>query len=336
MDGKALIKTQEYEFLWNDSRLGDNLILLTFGGSYSYGTNIETSDIDIRGCTLNRPSDLIGLTQFEQMVHDTTDTVVYAFNKLIQLLLNCNPNTIEMLGCKPEHYLYLTDIGRDLLANRTLFLSQKAVYSFGGYATQQLRRLENALAHDAYEGEQKEQHIMNACNRAMDTFPVRYRAFQPEQIRLYLQEVDDSPEIYADVHMSGIPIRNFSGMLNELIQITRDYDKLNHRNKKKDDAHLNKHAMHLVRLYFVCLDILEKGDIITYREQERELLLSIRNGAFQKPDHTYRTEFFELISELEQRMDYAQKNTCLPEKPDIKRIEEFVMEVNRRVILHDT
>ena len=43
---------------------------------------------------------------------------------------------------------------------------------------------------------------------------------------------------------------------------------------------MNKHAMHLVRLYYTAFDILEEGKIITRRDKEREELLAIRNGAF--------------------------------------------------------
>lgn len=334
MDGKELIHTQEYDFLWTNPHLGDNIIFLTYGGSHAYGTNIETSDVDIRGCALNKPSELIGLSNFEQVVHEGTDTTVYAFNKLIKLLCDCNPNTIEMLGCKPEHYFYMTDIGRFMIENRKLFLSKKAVYSFGGYATQQLRRLENALAHDSYPAEDKECHIMQSCNNAMQTFPTRYRTFTPEQVKLYVHELDGSPAIHADISMSDIPLRHFISISNELTEVTKNYDKLNNRNKKKDDAHLNKHAMHLIRLYLMCLDILEKGDIVTYRELDRDLLLAIRYGAFQKEDHTYHKAFFDLVNWLEKRMEYAKKHTGLPEKPNAKRIEEFVMEVNKKVIIN--
>jgi hypothetical protein len=52
-----------------------------------------------------------------------------------------------MLGCKPEHYIRFR-IGKEMIANRKLFLSQRAVASFGGYANQQLRRLENAIARE--------------------------------------------------------------------------------------------------------------------------------------------------------------------------------------------
>ena len=166
MDVKELLKSPSYDFLRTNPRLGNNIMLLTFGGSHAYGTNVETSDVDIRGMALNSKSDLIGLSNFEQVVNVETDTTIYAFNKLIKLLLSCNPNTIELLGCKPEHYFYITDIGQALIDNRKLFLSKRAVNSFGGYATQQLRRLENALAHDACAPEDKERHIMGSCNNA--------------------------------------------------------------------------------------------------------------------------------------------------------------------------
>lgn len=104
--------------------------------------------------------------------------------------------------------------------------------------------------------------------------------------------------------------------------------KITQRNKKKDEAHLNKHALHLIRLYLMCLDILEKQEINTYRGADLPLLMSIRNGEYMLDDGTFRPEFFEMVDEFEKRMDYAKKYTALPEKPDYKRIEDFTMEVN--------
>lgn len=322
----------EYDFLRTDPRLGRQIIFLTYGGSYAYGTNVEGSDVDIRGCALNSRADLLGTGTFEQMVDTRTDTTVYAFNKLLTLLTNCNPNVIELLGCRPEHYFVLTPIGRQLLDQRKLFLSRRAADSFGGYAGQQLRRLENALAHDAYPAGVKERHILGACERTVFTFPERYRTFRPEQIRLSITDVDGQPQIAADISMEKVPLRTFTGMISELVEITRNYDKIQHRNRKKDDAHLNKHAMHLIRLYLMCLDILEREEIITYRAADRELLLDIRNGRYQKEDHTFRPEFYDLLRQLERRLDYARAHTALPEEPDLARIEAFRMEVNERVV----
>ena len=330
---RSLINSESYDFLRENPHVKDKIIFLTLGGSHAYGTNVETSDVDIRGCALNSPSDLIGLSNFEQLVNSQTDTTVYSFNKLISLLLNCNPNTIELLGCKPEHYFIMTYIGRELINARKMFLSQRAVASFGGYATQQLRRLENALARDKMPQDMSEKHIQGALQRSMSAFEAKHNEISDESIKLYTDKSDRDDkdiEVFCDINIKKYPIRDFSTMLNTLTAVVRSYDKLNHRNHKKDDEHLNKHAMHLIRLYLMCFDILEKEDIITYRADDRDLLLDIRKGKYQNEDGTYRSEFFDLVSECEKRLQYDKQNTSLPQHPNMKRIEEFVMSVNRR------
>ena len=52
MDFKKLLKQPEYDFLRTNEHLGDNICLLTLGGSHAYGTNVEGSDVDIRGVAI--------------------------------------------------------------------------------------------------------------------------------------------------------------------------------------------------------------------------------------------------------------------------------------------
>lgn len=334
MNYAKILAGKEYDFIKNNIHLGKHVILLGLAGSYSYGTNNEHSDIDVRGIALNSKSDLLGMTQFEQYVDNDTDTVIYGFNKILQLLLSCNPNTIELLGLKTEHYLYLNDIGRRLLENRKLFLSMRAIQSFGGYADQQLRRLQNALARDSYPQQEKEQHILNSVKNAMYDFKSRYTSFEEGKISLYVdtsKRPELETEIYMDVCLKHYPLRDYRSMWAEMHNIVKDYDKIGKRNKKKDDNHLNKHAMHLIRLFMMAIDILEKEEIITYREDEHALLMDIRNGVYQKEDGTYREEFYELLKDYEERLAYAAKHTSLPEEPDVKKVEELMMEVNGMV-----
>lgn len=333
--GRELLLTADYNFLRTNKRLKDNVVLLAYGGSYAYGTNVEGSDVDIRGCALNSKSDLIGFSSFEQFVDNKTDTVIYSFNKIVSLLLNCNPNVIEILGCKPEHYFVLTDIGKLLLDNKKLFLSQKAAASFGGYANQQLRRLQNALARDLYPQAEKENHICGSCVSAMRSFGDKYADIPEGAIKLSVDKSnkkDLNSEIFADVHLTHYPLRDLKGIVSDFSCIIKDYENLNARNKKKDAAHINKHAMHLVRLYLMCLDILEREEIVTYREKDKDFLLNIRKGAYMQEDGTFMPEFFEIINDLETRLKYAKKNTSLPPSPDMKKIEEMVMVVNEEVI----
>lgn len=56
---KKKLNNQEYDFLRTDEHLGENIILLGLGGSYAYGTNTESSDIDCRGVALNSKKEIL-------------------------------------------------------------------------------------------------------------------------------------------------------------------------------------------------------------------------------------------------------------------------------------
>ena len=45
---KEKLKTEEYDFLRQDQRLGTHIILLTLGGSHAYGMDQAGSDLDVR------------------------------------------------------------------------------------------------------------------------------------------------------------------------------------------------------------------------------------------------------------------------------------------------
>lgn len=332
---KSKLSSSEYSFLRTDPNLGDHIILLGLGGSHAYGTNIETSDIDIRGCALNSKQQILTNQKFEQFTNEATDTVIYAFNKLITLLTNCNPNTIEMIGLKPEHYLYVSPIGQELLDNAHLFLSKRAIHSFGGYATAQLRRLDNKAVRLVNQ-DQREQHILNSIKNAYYTFPEKYFEFNEDNINLYIDKSDQEEydtEIFMDVNLHHYPLRDYKSMWSEMNNIVKDYSKIGKRNSRAiEHGKLGKHMMHLVRLYFMCFDILEREQIITFRGKDHDLLMDIRNGKYLDDNDQPIPEFYEMVDEYEKRLKYDAENTSLPDNPDYHRINEFVASVNERVV----
>jgi predicted nucleotidyltransferase len=332
---KALLTTEPYSFLRTDPHLGDNIILLGLGGSYAYGTNVEGSDIDIRGCALNSADEILLGNGFEQVVDHDTDTTVYSFNKLIKLLTNCNPNTIELLGLKKEHYLRITTKGQQLIDNADIFLSKRAIHAFGGYAYAQLRRLDNKAARLTSQREQ-EQHILNSINNAQDSFAEQFFEHPDDTIRLYIDQSEREgmdAEIFMDVNLTHYPLRDYKSMWSAMNNIVKEYSRIGGRNKTAiEKGRLAKHMMHLVRLYFMCLDILEDKRIVTYREKEHDLLMDIRHGKYLDSNRQPTSDFFDLVEDLQSRMAYAKKHTELPEKPDQKRIDEFVRSINMSTV----
>ena len=331
MDIKKVIKEKDYDFLREDKKLGENIILLTLGGSHAYGTNIEssghTSDLDLRGIYLNSKEELLGMNCSDKPYDNKDlDVVIYPLKQIVNLLLNVNPNTLELLGTREDQIFILKEEGRILRDNLHLFLSKRAYSSFGGYAIQQLRRLENALARDNYPEKEKQKHILGSIEKQMMTFKDRYKSISTENLNLYVDDMGKGSDIYIDINLKKYPLRNLKGMLNEMNQVVRDYDKLTHRNSKKDELHLLKHSMHLIRLLLMGTEILEGKGVNTYREKDRDLLLDIRNGRYSYE------EIFQMVRIYEKEFRYAYDNTSLPEAPDIDKINELVMEINKKVI----
>lgn len=333
---KQKINSEEYDFLRNDEHC-KRAILIGLGGSYAYGTNVEGSDLDVRGVCLNTPEELLTNKNFEQFMNEKTDTVIYGFNKMIHLLSNCNPNVIEILGLKPEHYLFLSDEGKLLLENSDLFLSQKAVSSFSGYATAQLRRLENFSARIINQ-ENRERHILGSIKSAEDTFKDIYTEYPESSLNLYIDKSDKedfNTEIFIDVNFKHYPLRDFNDIYNTLRSVERNYSKIGKRNSHaKEHNKLGKHMMHLVRLYLMCLDILERKQIITYREKEHDFLMEIRNGKYLTNDGNVIPEFYEIVDEYESKITEAKNNTDLPRNPNFDEINNLLYAINYSTIIN--
>ena len=332
---KLVVATDSrYDFL-SQKPLANNIILLGLGGSYAYGTNNESSDIDIRGIATHNAEDILTRKGFEQVVNEETDTTIYSLEKIVNLLSNCNPNTIEILGLESWQYLYISDIGQALINNRDMFLSKRAIHSFGGYAGSQLRRLENRAAR-TMEQSKREEFILRSIENAKYTFPAKFFEYPEDAINLYIDEAvnpDYDTEIFMDVDLKHYPLRDYKSMWSEMLAIVKEYAKIGARNRKAiERGKLGKHMMHLVRLYLMCFDILEKGEIITYREKEHDLLMDIRNGKYLDDEDHPLPEFYDIVDELENKLEYWKEHTELPANPDYDRINKFLAEVNWEVV----
>ena len=332
---KNRIQTEDYDFL-RKPPLKDNIILLGLGGSYAYGTNNDDSDVDVRGIATHSKEDILTRKGFEQVINEPTDTVIYSLEKILNLLSNCNPNTIEILGLEPWQYIYMSDVGQELVYNYDMFLSKRAVNAFGGYATSQLRRLDNKAVRLVNQS-QREAHILNSIHNAKYTFPEKYFYYPEDAINLYIDKAiqeDYDTEIFMDITLTHYPLRDYKSMWSEMNNIVKDYSKIGKRNQHAIDHNkLSKHMMHLIRLYLMCLDILEYGRIITYRKKDHDFLMDIRNGKYLDDNQQPTKEFYDMVDDLDNELNYWKEHTYLPDQPDYYRINKFLEKTNLNIVL---
>ena len=122
-------------------------------------------------------------------------------------------------------------------------------------------------------------------------------------------------------------------MIEEFKSIVRSYNKEGMRNSKAiEHGKLGKHMMHLLRLYMMCLDLLEKEEIVTYREKEHDLLMDIRNGKYLDSKSQPKSEFYDILNEYEKRFEYAKANTNLPDSPNYEAIEELKFDIHKNIV----
>lgn len=405
MNYRKILLSPEYDFLRTNPLLGENIGLLALGGSHAYGTNIEGSDLDIRGMAINPTKQIFNLEKdFEQIIDTTTDTTIYSLNKMTRLLMSCNPNTIEILGCRPEHYIYIGKYGQILLNNKVHFLSKKAIDSFGGYANQQYNRLQHALLGNGNNDDMKLEMLKHSLECALTAFNAKHKNTKSgieikilsddeyidvikqrleknkkdlasalaaeltqvtmnkqltEQARnskiqsitdLYRNDLEEIHNKYLDAldnmsnavgdrivligNFDDYPLGDVQSLLKEFHQIKSEYGNINKRNTKKDIPHMAKHMMHLIRLYLMGIDINTSMTIKTFRDgEDHKLLMSIRNREYMTGDGMrVIPEFYELLTDIQDKYNYAVKHTVLPDEPNYNALNEMMLSIYSDII----
>lgn len=327
MINKNILNMPEYSFLKENQNLDKNICILGLGGSRAYGTNLPESDIDIRGVAVRRKEDILLGNDFENFVDVNTDTTIYSFDKIIDLLTKCNPNTIELLGLDTDDYIYKNEFGELLLKNKDIFLSNRCINTFSEYALQQLYRMQQKT-NAALTEEELNRHISGVLNNMSKKMNDKYN-LDENNVSFYL--VDG--KIKCNIIATQCSIEDLSGMLSEFNNTLRDYRKTSKRNKHAlNHGKIAKHSMHLLRLYMMGIDLVSEGKIQTKRIKEHDLLMDIRNGVYLDENGIPNKQFFEIVDEYKNKFENACKNSVLPDKPDIDKINTFRMEVNEKIV----
>ena len=299
--------------------LQPSTILLCVHGSRAYGLATETSDLDIKGIAVPPREYFHGfLRKFEQVESKNPDITIYDVRKFFQLAADCNPNIIEILWGADEDIIEISKWGEYIKHFRGNFLSQKAKYTFSGYAIAQLKRIKThrkwLLDPPTHKPARKEfelpettivsADIMGAIESLQrntgiesDTYTLK---FGPAVMHAYQRE-----RAYHNAITHWQQYENWKTNRNPVraeIEAKFGFD--------------CKHAMHLVRLMRMCREILMTGKVIVKR-LDREELLAIRNGAWEYD------QLIEWAERQDAEMESLVEKSELHKSPDRAYLDEL-------------
>src|SRR5574343_142034 len=128
-----------------DINYNDSLIVKHYAGSHAYGTNLPTSDVDIRGIFV-APALNIRTPFFpvrEVNVTTEEDTKFFELSNFFKLYLDMNPNILETMWVDETSILEKNEVYDFLVQHRDKFLTSRVAFTFSGYALAQLKKIKN-------------------------------------------------------------------------------------------------------------------------------------------------------------------------------------------------
>ena len=172
----------------------DRIIYKVVAGSHMYGTNVATSDCDIRGVFVVPNGDFVCLDALNppmEIASETQDTKYFEVRKLFALAMDCNPNVLELFWPPDDCILKMSPLMEEIIAKRSMFLSKKAAMAFVGYAMDQIAKAtgQNKMVNNP-EPEQepvKEDHcwiIEDFSTNGAPGMPARPKPLASSSIRL--------------------------------------------------------------------------------------------------------------------------------------------------------
>lgn len=343
----------------------NNTIFLTLHGSHAYGTNIETSDIDVKGIFVLPKENYYGVREtIEQVQFKDPDGVVFELRKFLKLAADCNPNIIEVLFAEETDWCHITPVGRLLVDNKEKFLSTKIKHTFFGYAKSQLGRInlhyrwlknppvkpptrtEFGLREQPEISRDQFGVIESEIRKKMDEWDINWDELDfSEKVNIQTRvskmlaecQITNSNELW----LSAAKLLGFQDNFllylqkeKEYKQKCADWDSYQEwkikRNPQRSELEAKygfdvKHGMHLIRLMRMCKEVLTTGKVIVKRPDAEELL-DIRRGKLSYE------ELIEYSTKLENEIEQLySKCDILPKRSDAKFVDDLAMKIAEMV-----
>ena len=301
-------------------------ILQVKSGSHMYGLNTSESDIDFISIFLPTAKDVLGLKVLDHIddssnksntknTKDDIDDWKYAVRHFLKLLLNNNPNIVELLYIKEA--IVLEPEFQFLIDNRDRIVSKRIFNSFTGYAISQKNKL---------VGKSERYHSLNEGIKKIETD----KYFAPVLGTHYKITEDDS-------HSLNVWIKHYKGFKNNIEHFHKgmDLDMIYSKLKYESDAYGwrvktpsftktgidLKFAYHLVRIIGEAEMLLRDGEIhYPISGQLRSDIINVREGKLTLE------EILDIYEFYNNRCEYFLKTTSLIDNPDRGFINDWLVD----------
>lgn len=300
--------------------LDKHVILKSITGSTSYGLNTKNSDQDEKAIVRLPHEYIFQLGQlWETQTFHNPDMEFHDVKKFLTLANKQNPTILEILNTLQRFILQETEHGKILRDYRDIFLSSNCYQTFGGYARKQLLDIKNGL--DKSDLTDVQEYLRIRINELLETFTERYDFFKGQISLSSIDIVDDSLEMFINANFQNMNLKQANAMFSEMNNTYKGISKMNQRNRRDNEQQLLKHAMHLIRLLIMGIEVLETGKVNVFREKDREFLLSIRQGKYSWE------EIFEMAESLFNDLERAFHRTVLPPETDIQKVNKLYLDI---------
>jgi hypothetical protein len=317
----------------------ENTILEIRTGSQLYGTNTPESDEDFVGIFLPPEEYVLGLKNTNEVslsqvdkdevgknTKDAIDRKLYELRKFINLSLGNNPNILEILYVNPENIVKLTNIGEELLLLKDIFPSKLCIPAFIGYAHAQKHKMII-----------KRDHYNDFLNALVYLERLTDKTTMAEVFNRHIEDIQEpmycGRQLFAKkgtgihIHVGdicfepGIYVKKAKKLIQERI------DRVTNRSELVTKYGFDtKFGSHLIRLLLEARDLLSNGQLI-FPLKDKDYLLDIKNGKYTAE------EVVAQADEIEKELDSLKESTKLPNKPNYKVAEEFVIKTIRKHLL---
>ncbi len=176
---------QQAESELAELNLYDHVIYRCIVGSRAYGLDDANSDTDRRGIYLPPAQlhwSLYGIP--EQLENKDAQECYWELQKFLILALKANPTVLECLYTPLVETA--TPLAEELLAMRSMFLSQLIYQTYNSYVMSQFKKMEQDIR---TKGEVKWKHLMHLIRLLLSGITVLKKGFVPVRVEEHRQQL---------------------------------------------------------------------------------------------------------------------------------------------------